>query len=365
MKPKILFFIADGLGDLPCKALGGKTPLEAAKTPNLDKLAYNGHCGKLIPEGLGKTVPLADASLMTFSLLGYDIKKLRPKRGPLEVIGLGKKYKNGWLAARCNFAHVKSGIITDMRAEGTKKAEQKINKMKLGVPFYFACGPGHRAVLVLKGKFSDSLSVVDPHAVGKEVRKCRALDKRSEKAAETINEFLKKSAEALKGKKANFILPRGFGAALPRVEKFERKYKMSVSGNATSPLDKGIFRACGIGSKKDADISIIHYKATDPPAHKGDAAGKKKAIENFDKLLGKYDLKNKAVVVTADHCTPCEKRGHSTGPIPCLISTGTADKQKYGLGKNRAKQKRKFGERFCRDFRIPQHKLMGFVKRLS
>lgn len=355
MKPKILFFIADGLGDLPCKELGGKTPLEAAKTPNLDKLASNGYCGKLIPRGLGKTVPLVDASLMTFALLGYDVEKVKPKRGPLEVIGLGKKYKNGWLAARCNFAAVKNGIIKNMRVGGTKEMDKKINGMKMSVPFFFSRGPGHRAVVVFKGKFSDNLSAVDPHKVGKKVMKCGPLDKKSKKAAEVVNEFLEKSALILKNEKANFILPRGFSVSLPKIEKFERKFKSSAASLSDADvLGKGIFKVCGIGTKRNADMQFVYYKDTDPPAHRGDAVGKKKAIEKFDKLLGKYGLKNKIIVVTADHCTPCEKKGHSADPIPCLISFGSD-----------GKGKRKFGERFCKDFKIPQNRLMKFVLNAS
>src|SRR5437016_4381913 len=114
MPSKILYVILDGLGDEPHPDLGGRTPLEAAKTPNLDALARKGRTGTVVTVGEG-IAPESDIAV--FSILGYDPRTEHAGRGPLEALGAGLEMRDGDLAWRANFATVdENGTITDRRA---------------------------------------------------------------------------------------------------------------------------------------------------------------------------------------------------------------------------------------------------------
>ena len=353
--------LLDGLGDIRYGQLGGKTPLEKARTPTLDRLAFNGYCGLLEPSGLGKEVPISDASTMLLANLGYDIRKIKPARGVLEAIGAGLKVKNGYLCARTNFAVVdRNWVIKDLRAnriKDTKRLERKINQIKFYVPFKFKSTIGYRGVLVFYGKFSDKMPVPDPHKVGAKVRKSSRM----------LNDFMAAVYLALKGEKANFLRIRGLGSRVPSVRKFPIK-AVAVTG---LEINKGIARLIGMKvidtpedvpneltlknrpikkALKDYDFIFVHFKNTDEPGHDGDYREKVRQIEATDRFLGGLDLSNKTVIVTSDHCTVCKKKSHTTGLIPTIISFG------------KAKYARKFGERYCTDFKIPSHMLMNYIK---
>jgi 2,3-bisphosphoglycerate-independent phosphoglycerate mutase len=92
---KLLFIAIDGMGDLPIEALGNKTPLEAAQTPNMDALAKKGQTGIMYTVGKG-IAPESDVAVI--SLLGYDPFKYSTGRGVIEVAGVGLKMNDGDLA---------------------------------------------------------------------------------------------------------------------------------------------------------------------------------------------------------------------------------------------------------------------------
>jgi len=357
---KMLFLLLDGLGDVRYRQLGDKSPLEKARTPTLDALAYNGYCGKLEPLGLGKEIPISDASLMTFSNLGYDVREIKPSRGVVEAIGSGIKLRDGYLCARTNFAIVdKNWTVRDLRAgriKDTKKLEKKVNSIKFHVPFKFKSTVGHRGVLVFYGKFSDRIPTPDPHKIGSKVRK----------SSKMLNDFMMLVYNALKGEKANFLLMRGLGSRVPRIKKFGMRAAAVIRKDDVH-LDKGIVKMAGmqvmevpeINNKtverafKKHDFVFVPYKSTDPPGHDGDYHEKVRQIELADRFIAALDLKNKLVIVTSDHCTVCKKKSHTTDPIPTIVSFGPDN------------GRRKFGERYCTDFRIPSHRLMDYVKKVA
>ena len=152
---KAILLIIDGLGDLPTP----KTPLQAAKTPNLDRLAKNGITGMLTP--LKRyIVPGSDTSHL--QLLGYDPAFFYTGRGPLEALGVGVKLREGDVAFRTNFATVKNGKIIDRRAgridteiaaELSKNLSMRINNIDIT----FRNSVEHRGVLVLRGEGISSM----------------------------------------------------------------------------------------------------------------------------------------------------------------------------------------------------------------
>nr|WP_211436072.1 hypothetical protein [Candidatus Kuenenia stuttgartiensis] len=114
MLEKVILVICDGLGDRPIKDLGNLTPLEAAKTPNMDKLASESECGMMYSLGRG-CVPGSDTSHL--NILGYDYREYYSGRGTIEVTGVGMKLQEGDVALRGNFGTVDENfIIKDRRA---------------------------------------------------------------------------------------------------------------------------------------------------------------------------------------------------------------------------------------------------------
>jgi 2,3-bisphosphoglycerate-independent phosphoglycerate mutase len=376
----ILYVILDGVGDRPLPNQDNKTPLEAASTPNLDKLAEEGTMGLVYTVQKG-IAPESDAGV--FSLLGYDPTRLDLARGVVEALGTGIDFKDSDLALRCNFATVQDGKIVDRRAGRnllTKEAKEladAINAdpaLKTLCEFDLKATIGHRCALVLhnhRRKFSDSISNLDPAYArrGKltiakagvtlpaEVPKCRAL-KRTKNAiltAKLLNDFasrvhmiLKDHPANLRRKErgdlpANFLLMRDAGTKLPRVRRLRQKFGFRSIALADMPVELGIAKVIGMDTfvfppertvegyvqraKKasefgtDYDLVYVHLKGPDEPGHDGDFDGKKKSIEDIDagffaELTG---LESRLVCITADHATPCAIRGHSDDPVPLLI----------------------------------------------
>jgi 2,3-bisphosphoglycerate-independent phosphoglycerate mutase len=169
---KTIFIILDGLGDRPVKEFGGKTPLEAANTPNMDFLVERGICGMMAPMGLGFTLESGPAH---FEIFGYHpFKDFYPGRGPIEALGAGFNLKQGDIAFRANFATLKNGKIVDRRAgriKNVKIFEKDLSFKIKNVEFILKAGTEHRAGLILRGKgLSSRISNNHSHKTGKKTK---------------------------------------------------------------------------------------------------------------------------------------------------------------------------------------------------
>jgi len=376
---KGIFLILDGVSDLPVRALGQKTPLEAAKTPNLDTLARKSkldYCFT-VKEGVAP-----QSSNAVISLLGRD-PNLAP-RGALEAQGAGIQLKNGDLSFRTNFATIDSIEdlnIIDRRAGRTlttKEArilEKAINEeIKLPYPFEFRSTVHHRGVLVIRGGFSDSITNHDP-AYGRGVVHSNAKNKivlsiptddeeDSKLSADLINSFMRQSfkildnhpiniARAKKGLySANVLLSRDAGNKPVKFKKLKGKW----AAISYMPLEKGIAKACGMDlikfrgpkmkgidvyanlyatlkgfikfskkalrkNKNKYDYFYIHFKKTDTPGHDNLPFEKVKMIELIDRKFFAFlkdFIKENKLIVTADHTTACKLKAHTDDPVPVL-----------------------------------------------
>jgi len=375
---KGILVLVDGMGDLPCKVLGEKTPLEVAEMPNLDFLAARGEMGYMYTVRPG-FIPESDEAIV--SIFGNDV--LASTRGQLEAKGTDLDLVRGDLALRANFATIdsleKKNIIDRRvgRTLTTSEAEilsKAINKIELPYKFHFKPTIQHRGALVFRGGFSDNISGNDSTYIqGKanEVSKinlCKALDddENSQYSANVVNEFLEKAHEILKNNPiniererrgllpANYLLVRGAGIEIPRL----KQYKTWFSTNYM-PLEIGFSKACGMenfsfayprlksldsyeniwdGLKEACDHNVkylkkysnkyqyayVHIKETDYPGHDNKPLEKKQMLEYLDKTLFKF-LREFAppnqikVVVTADHATPCRLKAHSADFVPVLF----------------------------------------------
>ena len=398
---KGILVILDGIGDLPCRQLDGKTPLEAAETPNLDFLATRGEMGYMYPVKPG-FIPESDEALI--SIFGNEL--IDSTRGQLEARGTDIKLTRGDLALRANFATIdslKEGNIIDRRAGRTlttaeaEELAKALNKIKIPCKFIFKPTIQHRGVLIFRGGFSDNVTGNDStysKGKAKEAEKIgifEALDE-EENTQYTINilrEFVNKAFEVLdahpvnKERKrkgllpANYLLLRGAGIEPPKLKFYKRwlsvvympqeigfskisgmnifsfDYPRLKSLDSYENLREGLEKACSFSIKvlkknhKDADYAYIHIKETDLPGHDNKPIEKKLMIEYVDKTLFKFlrefvPPKKIKVVVTADHSTPSKLKAHSSDPVPVLFYMPNPQKQKAGLQLSSRQQVRKY-----------------------
>lgn len=375
---KLVYVLLDGVGDLPHPSLNDLTPLEAAYTPNMDKLARRGVMGRVY--SVGKNIP-PESDIAVFSMLGYKFKhEDYAGRGVIEAIGTNIDMKDGDLALRGNFATIDNKMnIIDRRVGRSLKKEEAVNivnaikeEVKLtDATFELVHTTGHRVVLCIRSKkmpLSAEISNTDPAyervkgmGIAKEksdmkVQKCEPLidDKASKLAAKLVNEFTSKSIKVMKNHpvnlerrknkmlEANCILLRDAGNKIPKLKSINEMYGLSFACIVDMPVEKGIakvlkmpFTEAGglldyesktkkVGSLlENHDAVYVHLKGPDEFGHDGDAWGKKKSIEDIDKrffanLLDNID--DAAVIISGDHSTPCIKKGHSADPVPLLIS---------------------------------------------
>src|SRR2546422_9026039 len=218
---KLALIVLDGLGDLATKAQGEVTPLEAARTPNLDALVGDGCAqGRMIPVAPGITPGSGPGHL---GLFGYDPLEFQVGRGVIEALGLGLALRSGDVAARANFCTLDNkGIVTDRRAGRieTEVCEElcallakKIKKIA-DAEVIIKAGKGHRFVVLFRGKgLEGPLTDADPHREGVQVPKAEPINKKSVKAKKTaklVADFCKAALPVIARKKpANGILLRG------------------------------------------------------------------------------------------------------------------------------------------------------------
>ncbi|WP_041083428.1 2,3-bisphosphoglycerate-independent phosphoglycerate mutase [Thermotoga profunda] len=337
---KIVLLVMDGIGDLP---KNGKTPLQTAKTPNLDKLATESDLGQTIPVLMGITPGSGPGHL---ALFGYDPVKYQIGRGILEALGSNVPVGEKDVVARANFATVKDGIIIDRRAgrpttEESSKVVEKLSKSIKdikGVKVTFYPGKEHRFVVKLTGEgLDDKLTDADPQKEGKPILFTEPLRDDAKKTSEIVNELMKKIGEILSDEpKMNFALIRGF-SKYPKLPQFPQVYKMKACAIATYPMYKGIAKLVGMdvvetGSTVQDEVNTLkevwnnydffyfHVKKTDSYGEDGDFDSKVHVIEEVDGLIPQLlSLKPDVLVVTGDHSTPTILKSHSWHPVPFMI----------------------------------------------
>jgi len=378
----MIYVLLDGVGDLPHADLAGKTPLEAATTRNMDTLAKNGIMGQVISVGKG-IAPESDIAVFNMLGYKFQHSDYAG-RGVIEASGIGIDFKDGDLALRGNFATLDNeGKIIDRRAgrkieredteEISKEIEKKIRFSNPNASVVVAPTVGHRVIVRLRDSkpLSSEISNTDPayarvdgmgiaKAVSDfmKIEKCIPLEQTENAidAANLVNEFTEQSLEIMKKsdvnkhrsqknkKLLNSILLRDAGNKYPNVKPINDLHSMNFSCIVDMPVEVGIsnilkmkaFNAGGLTDYEEkASVAAqatetenaiyVHLKGPDDFGHDGDAIGKMKNIEEIDKrffgtLLDHIDVSKIAVMISADHSTPCIYKGHSDDPVPLLIS---------------------------------------------
>lgn len=368
---KYLVLIPDGAADWPDPSLGGKTPLQAARTPHLDRLVRQGETGlvRTVPRGMEPGSDVAN-----LSLFGYDPVRYYTGRAPLEAANLGIELGDGDVAIRCNLVStggespLKGGTVMEDYSAGhisTAEARRIIEDFGRSETGRSSCGPdvelfpgvGYRHLLVWRGG-DDGMEMTPPHDIlgretashlpsGRGAERLRALmgvsaaflrehpvnDQRRQKGLPTADTFwfwgagrrptlpTLKELTGLSGAVISAVdLVNGIGllAGMERI---------TVPG-ATGYVDTdyGAKAAGALEGLKRHDLVFVHIEAPDEAGHQGDASLKVRAIEAVDReflgavLEGLHSFGGFRILVSPDHPTPAAKRTHLADPVPFCIS---------------------------------------------
>ncbi len=355
---KYVVLVPDGAADLPLDDLGGRTPLEAAKTPNLDRLASEGIVGlvNMIPP---ERHPGSDVG--NLEIFGYDSRKYYTGRAPLEAASMGVKLGPDDVAFRMNTISRDKSILVDYSAGhiSTEESHQLMHELadRLGeTDFRIYPGIGYRHLLVVNGG-PDNLKTVPPHDImGCPIEEHLPTGLGSQQICGIMNSaekiLLESSINADRIRRgqlpANAIWLWGSGKALD-LPSLNVKY--SFCGGVISAVDlvRGIGSCAGLrvvnvpGATgyldtnysgkaeyalqilQDENFVYLHIEAPDEAGHNGDVYAKIKAIEDIDTYVvgslvkGFSSLGPCRLLVTPDHPTPIKLRTHSRDPVPFLL----------------------------------------------
>lgn len=339
---KIAFIILDGLGGFANST--GKTELELADTPNLDRLAKEGATGLIDTLGRG-IVP--GSGLAHLALFGYDAFKHDIGRGAIAANGIGVTLKPNQVAARMNFCTAKDGNIVDRRAGRipTEKSEELAKLLNGavsidGVKVQVYPVMDYRAVVVFEG---DDLSIdiadTDPSKTGVPPNPVESTAPGAEKMVKVVSAFVEQAEKILANEHpANMIVLRGF-AVQPDLAPMQECYGLKSACIATYPDYKGVARMIGMDVLKletgneiadefttlekhwaDYSFFFLHVKKTDSYGEDGNFDGRVHIIEETDREIPRLMALNPdVIVVTGDHSTPAVFSAHTWHPVPVLL----------------------------------------------
>jgi 2,3-bisphosphoglycerate-independent phosphoglycerate mutase len=347
---KYIVILGDGMADYPLDELNGKTPLEYARTPHMDRIAREGRSGELltIPEGFEPGSDIAN-----LSVLGYDPRVYYTGRGPLEAVSMGIALSPSEIAYRCNLVTVVDGVMEDFSAGHISSNEgaeliQSLGKVISKARLY--PGISYRNLLVLEnGRGS---STTPPHDIvgceisghlpesgdGPVLRRCMEMSE------EVFSDHPVNAARRRAGKPAATMIWPWSGGKRPNLPDFSARY--GHTGGMISAVDllNGIARCAGmevirvpgatgfldtnyhakaeyaIDALKRLDFVYLHVEAPDEAGHMGSVEEKIRAIERLDEVCGLVmDAAPGVVAVLPDHPTPIAVRTHTCDPVPFAV----------------------------------------------
>ena len=338
---KVVMLVVDGLGGAPHPETG-KSELEEARTPNLDKLASRSVCGLTTPVMPGVTPGSGPGHL---SLFGYDPVKYLIGRGVLEALGIDVEIREGDVAARGNFCTVDGqGKLVDRRAGRISSQEsiplcEQLDQIEVpGLEVSILPVQDYRFVALFRGDgLSEDVTETDPQILGVPPKRVEAMNPGAEKTAAAANALIEGAREALGDRdRANMVLLRGF-SQLPELPDFGQMYRLNPAAIAAYPMYRGLAKVAGMtviptGPNFQAEVETLaqrfqehdffylHYKPADAAGEDGDFNAKVQALEALDEFIpGLLDLQPDAFVVAGDHSTPSILAAHGWQPVPLLI----------------------------------------------
>lgn len=385
---RCVVLILDGLGDQPIPSLGDRTPLEAAYTPRLDRLAHAGRSGLVDPIARG-IVPNTHTGVgMLFGLRPRQRDLL--KRGPVEAAGAGLDIESGDVAFRANLSTVagdgdwlrvvdrRAGRVTDDAPEFARAVEEI--ELGDGISARFRITDQHRGALVFRGPdLAAALSDTDPGdgPMPTPLERCEPLRPDATRTAERVNQYVRAAHHILVKHPLNAereaagklpvtgIITRGAGAGFDLdsvLDEREIPAALVVGCNTVAGLG-GVFglrviRRPGFTADANTDLEgklraarealadsrlvYVHIKATDLFSHDYQPEGKRDFIERLDRALAVLDGAGAAIALTADHTTDSNTGSHTADPVPVIFCTPEE------FGAEPEGESPNFGETACR-----------------
>jgi 2,3-bisphosphoglycerate-independent phosphoglycerate mutase len=376
---KYIVLLGDGMADEPLAELGGKTPLEYAKTPNMDRMTREGGCGMLstIPDGFE-----AGSDIANMSILGYAPEKYYTGRGPLEALSMGIDLASEDVAYRCNLVTVENDIMTDFSSGHITTAEGKelFASLQPVIPDVMVrAGVSYRNLLVIHG--GKGAASTPPHdIVGQDI--APYLPKGSdaglllqcmEKSRTVFENHPVNRARIAAGKHPATRIWPWSGGHKPAFPLFEKKY--GKKGGIISAVDllNGIARCAGmevitvpgatgyldtdyaakglyaLDAIRHLDFLYLHIEAPDEAGHLGSIEEKVRAIENVDMVVGMIlDGFEGIVAVLPDHPTPIRVKTHTRDPVPFVVRG--KGKDAVSAFSEKSAQNGRFGRKNAVDF---------------
>ena len=374
---KFIILQGDGMADYPLDVLGGKTPLEAARTPNMDWLAARGVFGiaHVIPKGFP---PGSDVGNM--SIMGYDPAVYHTGRSPLEAASMGVALGPNDIAFRCNLVTLAgSGSETTMEdftsghisTEEAAEIIRDLDRQLGGAGVEFFPGASYRHLMVWRdGK--EKMATTPPHDITDQktagyLPKGEGADRLLElmQAAEPIlaDHPINKRRRAEGHRSATTIWLWGQGRA-PKLPSLAERF--GIKGGVISAVDiihgLGVYAGLeridvpgitgfldtnyvgkgeyGVRSLEKNDLVFIHVEATDEAGHMGDVEKKIQAIEDFDEkvvgtvLKGMADRRDYRILLMPDHPTAIALKTHVADPVPFVLYSAEQPRNNGVVGYN-------------------------------
>lgn len=361
---KYVIILGDGMADRPLAALGGRTPLQAAETPHMDRIARSGRSGLFhsLPEGVPTSSDVAN-----LSVLGYDVRRYYPGRGPVEAAARGISMAAGDVVFRCNLVSVRGNVLEDYAGARPEDGEANALVEALNDAFSsegaeFIPGLSYRHLLALRAPgWSAEVQCEKPDDHQGDVFEgflpvARSAD--GEETAATLRSWIVRSRTVLEAHEvsavrraagrayANMIWPYGGGSA-PELPSFASVY--GVRGAVVAAVDVifGIGRLTGMDTVtvpgatgyldtnyegkaeaalcalEDHDFVYVHVEAADECSHQGDVDGKMRAIRDLDRRVVRILLDGAPAetrfLLLPDHPVPLELRKHTREPVPFAL----------------------------------------------
>ena len=348
---KYIVVLGDGMADEPLEELGRKTPLEYAKTPNMDGMARDGACGMLrtIPDGFE-----AGSDIANMAVLGYAPEKYYTGRGPLEALSMGVDLAPDDVAYRCNLVTIEENSMADFSAGHITSAEgaELFASLQKAVPeVALKAGVSYRNLLVVHG--GQGAVTTPPHdIVGQGISPflpkggdADLLLRSMEKSRQVFDRHPVNAARIRGGKRPATRIWPWSGGHKPAFPLFEEKYRKKGGIISAVDLLNGIARCAGMevitvpgatgyldtdyGAKaryaldaiRRLDFVYVHIEAPDEAGHLGSVEEKVKAIERVDGVVGTIREQFDGVLaVLPDHPTPIRLRTHTRDPVPFVVT---------------------------------------------
>jgi len=357
---KYIVVIGDGMADFELDELGGKTPLMAARKPNIDRIAAEGFCGQVVTVPTGYA-PGSDVACM--SLFGYDPALCYTGRAPIEASGMGITMDQSDVAFRCNLVYLDVRLPRVLMGDycaghiTTEEAAILVEDLARAVgseEFQFFPGVGYRHIMIWKGGMSDMVTVPPHDILDREVIDHMPKGIGADRIIKLMSDsqiFMKEHAVNRERRErgllpANSIWLWGQGKK-PHFPAYYERFGVRGAVVAAVDLVKGIGALAGFDTPRVAgatgyldtdygekarcalellenhDIVYVHVEAPDEASHAGNVREKIRAIESIDEKVVGYLLERMdedvRLLVATDHATPISMRTHYACPVPFAV----------------------------------------------